>query len=50
MTEKDLELYKRCIQLEFGFESGSECVLGFLKNHSVTVSQNQVAINIIKKR
>ena len=54
VTEKDLELYKLmkragCIQLEFGFESGSERVLGFLKNHSVTVSQNQVAINIIKK-
>ena len=54
VTEKDLELYMLmkkagCIQLEFGFESGSERVLGFLKNHSVTVSQNQVAINIIKK-
>lgn len=54
VTEKDLELYvlmrkAGCIQLEFGFESGSERVLGFLKNQSVTVSQNQVAINIIKK-
>lgn len=54
VTEKDLELYMLmrkagCIQLEFGFESGSEHVLGFLKNHSVTINQNQVAINIIKK-
>jgi len=50
----DLELLKLikqagCIQLEYGFESGSERVLGLLKNNLVTVSDNQRAIDVTKK-
>jgi anaerobic magnesium-protoporphyrin IX monomethyl ester cyclase len=53
IREEDLDLLEMmreagCVQLEFGFESGSERVLSFLKD-SATVAQNQEAINVTKK-
>ena len=38
-----------CIQLEYGFESGSGRVLGLLKQNRVTVEDNQRAIDVTKK-
>ena len=38
-----------CIQLEYGFESGSDRVLGILKQNKVTVADNQRAIDVTKK-
>jgi len=38
-----------CKQLEFGFESGSNRVLKFLKGDTASVIQNQVAIDTVKK-
>lgn len=35
-----------CIQLEYGFESGSDHVLGLLKQNRVTVEDNQRAIDV----
>lgn len=35
-----------CIQAEYGFESGSERVLGSLKRNTVTVEQNKLAIRM----
>lgn len=53
ISDNDLELLRLmkkagCIQLEYGFESGSDHALGLLKNN-VTVAQNQKAIDITKK-
>jgi len=53
-NQKDVELLKLmkaagCIQVEYGFESGSERVLSFLKKESATVVQNQKAIDLTKK-
>lgn len=50
----DLEMLKAmkaagCIQLEFGFESGSDYVLGLLKQNKVTVADNQRAIDVTYK-
>lgn len=50
----DIEMLKLmkaagCIQLEFGFESGSDYVLGLLKQNKVTVEDNQRAIDITHK-
>lgn len=47
----DLELLKDmkragCIQLEYGFESGSDRVLALLKQNKVTVEDNQRAIDV----
>ncbi len=38
-----------CKQLEFGFESGSDRVLKFLKGQSASVKKNQMAIDVVKK-
>lgn len=38
-----------CRQLEFGFESGSDRVLKFLKGRSASVKKNQIAIDVVKK-
>lgn len=38
-----------CRQLEFGFESGSDRVLKFLKGQSASVKKNQTAIEVVKK-
>lgn len=38
-----------CIQLEYGFESGSDHVLGLLKQNKVTVEDNQRAIDVTHK-
>jgi glycosyltransferase involved in cell wall biosynthesis/uncharacterized Fe-S cluster-containing radical SAM superfamily protein len=38
-----------CVQVEFGFESGSERFLKIIKNNTATVSQNQEALDIAKK-
>ncbi len=51
---KDLELLKLmkaagCVQLEYGFESGSDRVLGILKQNRVTVADNQRAIDVTNK-
>lgn len=35
-----------CIQLEYGFESGSDRVLGILKQNRVTLADNQRAIDV----
>lgn len=48
---QDLDMLKLmkaagCVQLEYGFESGSERVLGILKQNRVTVADNQRAIDI----
>lgn len=53
-TEKDIKLLKLmkragCVQIAFGFESGSERILNFLKGGTVTVAQNQRALDITKK-
>lgn len=49
----DIPLYQLmknagCIQMEFGFESGSDRVLGFIKGDAVNAGQNQSAVDIIK--
>jgi len=46
-----LKLLKRagCVQVEFGFESGSPKILGFLKKNTITVEQNHQAIKICKQ-
>lgn len=38
-----------CVQMEFGFESGSNRVLIFLKNVAASVEQNQKSIDIVKE-
>ncbi len=38
-----------CQQIIFGFESGSQEILGILKNNTTTVEQNKTAIRISKK-
>lgn len=48
---QDLDMLKLmksagCIQLEYGFESGSDRVLGLLKQNKVTVDDNQRAIDV----
>ena len=50
---EDLDLLKLmrssgCIQLEYGFESGSDRGLGLLKQNKVTVGDNQRAIDVTK--
>lgn len=46
-----LKLMKKagCVQLEYGFESGSDYVLGLLKQNKVTVEDNQRAIDVTSK-
>lgn len=46
-----LKLMKRagCVQLAYGFESGSERILKYLKGNTVTVAQNQKALDLTKK-
>ncbi|MBI1911169.1 MAG: B12-binding domain-containing radical SAM protein [Deltaproteobacteria bacterium] len=51
---QDLEMLKLmksagCVQLEFGFESGSDRVLGILKQNRVRVEDNQRAIDVTHK-
>ncbi len=51
---QDLDMLKLmksagCIQLEYGFESGSDRVLGLLKQNKVTVEDNQRAIDVTHK-
>ena len=51
---QDLDMLKLmksagCIQLEYGFESGSDRVLGLLKQNKVTVDDNQRAIDVTHK-
>jgi radical SAM superfamily enzyme YgiQ (UPF0313 family) len=48
---ENLKLLKKagCIQVEFGFESGSPKILGFLKKNTITVEQNHQAINLCKQ-
>jgi len=53
LSEKDMALLKLmkeagCVQLDFGFESGSDRMLKFLKKSSVTVAQNQLATDVAK--
>ncbi len=50
---EDLELLRLmkaagCVQLEYGFESGSDRVLGILKQKRVTVADNQRAIDVTR--
>lgn len=54
ISERDLALLKLmkeagCIQIEFGFESGSERFLKIIKKNTATVEQNQSALNLVKK-
>ncbi|MBI5827103.1 MAG: B12-binding domain-containing radical SAM protein [Deltaproteobacteria bacterium] len=54
MDREDVELLKLmkaagCIQLEYGFESGSDRVLALLKQNKVTVEDNQRAIDVTRK-
>jgi radical SAM superfamily enzyme YgiQ (UPF0313 family) len=54
ISEKDKELLQLmknagCIQVEYGFESCSERILKLLKNNSVTVEQNQKALEVSKQ-
>lgn len=49
----DLDLLKLmkqagCVQIDYGFESGSDRMLRFLKKHGVTVATNQRAIEVTK--
>jgi len=48
---KLLKLMKKagCSQVEYGFESGADRVLSFLKKDSATVAQNQKAIDLTVK-
>jgi len=48
---ENLKLLRKagCIQVEFGFESGSPKILGFLKKNTVTVEQNHQAIKFCKQ-
>jgi len=48
---KMLRLMKKagCLQVEYGFESGSQRILSLLKKDSATVEQNQKAIDLTKK-
>jgi radical SAM superfamily enzyme YgiQ (UPF0313 family) len=53
ISKNDIELLKLmkkagCIQVNFGFESGNDRVLGMLKKNTVTVKQNSDAIKICK--
>ncbi|MFZ3168259.1 MAG: radical SAM protein [Candidatus Methanoperedens sp.] len=49
----DLETLKAakeagCVQISFGFESGSQRILNLLKNKAVTVEQNKKAVELCK--
>jgi radical SAM superfamily enzyme YgiQ (UPF0313 family) len=48
---ENLNLLKKagCIQVEFGFESGSPRILDFLKKNTTTVDQNHQAIKLCKQ-
>ncbi|EKD49270.1 MAG: methyltransferase [uncultured bacterium] len=53
-NEDDVEMLRLmkkagCLQVEYGFESGSDKVLSFLKRNSATIKQNQKAIDLTKK-
>jgi radical SAM superfamily enzyme YgiQ (UPF0313 family) len=47
---KTLRMIKEagCTYIDIGFESGSERILGILKNHTITVKQNSKAIKLYK--
>ena len=54
VDQVDLEKLKMikdagCIQVGFGFESGSQRILSILKNKTTTVEQNKKAIELCKK-
>jgi len=53
ISRDDLELLKLmkqagCIQIDYGFESGSDRILRFLKKRGVSVDTNQQAIEVTK--
>ncbi|MFC1721530.1 B12-binding domain-containing radical SAM protein [Patescibacteria group bacterium] len=53
-TEEDVKMLRLmeragCVQVEYGFESGSQKILSFLKREAATVGQNQRAIELTKK-
>jgi anaerobic magnesium-protoporphyrin IX monomethyl ester cyclase len=54
VTSVDLELLKaikavNCLQINYGFESGSQRILSLLKNNMTTVEQNREAIKLTKE-
>jgi len=54
ISQKDLEFLKLmrragCVEVGFGFESGSPRMLAFLKKSTVTIEQNHHAIKLCKK-
>lgn len=54
VEDKDIELFRLmkragCVQIDYGFESGSNRVLSMLKKASANISQNIKAIQVTKK-
>ena len=51
LDDETCQLLKRMniISLSFGFESGSQKILGYLKRNTVTVEQNKTAIDLCRK-